>query len=225
MLLSICFTAKGGTVNYIFVLGEPGIALFAGWGVGGGLKWLAESFHRAPRMFVLADTRRLLMPMLAALLLFFAILPGAFNIRQTLNGEQSELREDEVLLVQAFIETYTQPGDVILAPPFYAWLTKTRVAGELAENYIWQIKWMNESFDREEGEGVRKMREVAGMLQRREVKVVLLDLAQTGRVPEIAAAIAQEYELAEPEPISTRNTSIGLYVPKGTALTHVRLQR
>lgn len=227
MWLSICFTAKGGTMDYIFTLGEPAVALFAADGFTRlvRLAWPAGTF--ATLSF--ANTQvflRLFFPVFAAVVAFT---PGVVNIRQTLSETQAELPANEVRTIEAFIRTYTKPGDTILAPPFYAWISDTRVAGELAENYIWQITWMNEAFDFAQGNrttvgpGTLKMAEVAAQLANREIPLVLLDLNQTGTVPEIRAAIEAHYIPAEPRPLRTRNTSLGLYVPRGTELRHVPL--
>ena len=91
------------------------------------------------------------------------------------------------------------------------------MAAELAENYLWQIKWMNERFDMQhygadEGEGVLKMAEVAGMLRRQEVPLVILDTVQTGRVPVIQEAIKAQYELLGE--MRSRHVPLELYVPR-----------
>jgi len=227
MLLSICFTAKGGTVNYIFVLGEPGVALFAAEGFV--LLWRRTFPRRADWSGAgLLNTRPILMAMLPIAATLLALWPAIHNIRLSLNQTQVELPEAGALRLRAFIETYAAPGDTILAPPFYAYLTRTIVAGELAENYIWQIKYMNETFDADNygkptGEAVAKFDEIAAMLRRQEVKVVLLDLNQTGNVPAIRDAIAEFYQPAEPTPFPTRNTRLGLYIPKGVELHHYPL--
>lgn len=220
MLLSIGFVAKGGTVNYIFMLGEPAIGLFAGYGIA--VLWRAAWPGRELARTSLFHTQPFLRALFCLMPLAIALVPVGRNIGQTISEQQSELPESELLSVRSLILAHARPGDTILAPPFYAFVTDTRVAGELAENYIWQIKWMNESFDairygKETGSGVAKMREVAGMLERREVAFVLLDMAQTGRVPEIAAAIDRHYEPVEPKEIFTRNTVLRTYAPKRSA--------
>lgn len=213
-LLSICFTAKGGTVNYIFVLGEAPVALFAAEAAVQTWRRFVPAAAAEWRGFGLWDTRAFLLALFPLLLAGVVIHPLAENLGHTLREEQVELPEREALALRSFIETYAQPGDTILAPPFYAYLTRTKVAGELAENYIWNIKFMNESFDGKPAEATAKMEEIADLLRRGEVKVVLLDMGQTGRVPAIAQAIEEHYRPAEPEPFRTRNTSLGLYIPK-----------
>jgi hypothetical protein len=154
--------------------------------------------------------------------------PGARHLRMILNEQQAELPESEVRRLVGVIETYTAPNDFILAPPFYAYITHRRVAGELAENYLWNIKYVNEAFDQfhhgaPEGEGMLKMREIAALLRAREVPLLLLDLNQTGAVPFISSAVEQHYQPIEPRPYRSRNTPLGLYVPKGVPVAHTPL--
>ncbi len=225
LFLSICFTAKGGTVNYVFVLAEPAVALFSAYGLS--LIWKAAARGGVPggwrAVLNLKDTRHFLRFFFPALVLALAYMPAIPNLRATLTERQSEIPERDVLAIQTFIETYAAPGDTILAPPFYAFLTRTNVAAELAENYIWQIKWMNEEFDGVRGEGVDKMEELAEVLRRREARVVLLDMGQTGLVPVVRDAIREHYQQAEPQPIQTRNTRLGLYIPRDVEIRHFPL--
>ncbi len=211
--LSIGFVSKGGTVNYIFTIGEPFVALFA----ADGLAWL---WGRAwPPV---AQWRRLSFANTQAFLrVFFAaagtalVFAGPFaNVRATVTEDQSELPEEAVLEVRRLIAQHAAPGDLILAPPFYAFDTKTRVAGELAENYIWQIKYMNERRDGVEGLAVRKMEEVAHIIAERRARILLLDMAQTGLIPEIAAAANEHYMELPPGTIRTRNTTLRVMVPR-----------
>lgn len=229
MLLSICFTAKGGTVNYIFVLGEPAVALFAAEALvvlwrrclpGSIAEWKTLSIWNTRHFLGLATA-------LAATLLIWW--PSGKNLGLTLRQVQVELPERNVLELKTFIETYAEPGDMILAPPFYAFLTDTIVAGELAENYIWNIKYLNETFDRElygkeTGEGVYKMQEVAMLLRERRPAVILLDLAQTGQVPMIAEEVRRNYQQVEPAPYVTRNTRLGLFIRADEEPRHAPLE-
>jgi len=210
MLLSIGFVMKGGTVNYIFVLGEPAVALLAADALvrlsrllslpivsGNAAQWGIKVFAVAGIVFMLGN-------------------PNMWrNIYWTLTEVQSELRAEGVEWIRDVIELTTQPGDPILAPPFYAYATNRTVAGELAENYLWQIKWMNESFDGVEGEGVLKMNEIAASMRRREIPLLVLDMNQTGRVPAIQSAARQFYQPLDPEYVRTRHVTLLLAVPVG----------
>lgn len=210
MLLSIGFVMKGGTVNYIFVLGEPAVAMLG-----------ADALVRLGRVVGNASVpapRPVAMRALAAVAIV-AIVGNPFmwrNIGYTLRGVQSELPSDGVEWIVELIEAYTEPGDPILAPPFYAYATGRTVAGELAENYLWQIKWLNETFDGVEGEGVLKMAEVARMLRARTVPLLLLDMNQTGRVPVIAHAAETFYQPVDPGVFFSRHVPLRLMVPAGT---------
>ncbi|MCC5877571.1 MAG: hypothetical protein JJU11_15230 [Candidatus Sumerlaeia bacterium] len=227
-LLSICFTAKGGTVNYIFVLGEPMVALFAGSAFVLLFRTFLPRTKEDWKSLSIRDTRVFLKVTMPVLVLVIAWIPSMRNIGYTLTQAQSELPEEQVMLIRGIIQEYAEPGDKILAPPFYAFLTDTVIAGELAENYIWQIKWMNERFDEATygiptDEAVEKFEEIAEMLNRREVAIVLLDMAQTGRVDVIQQALQEHYKLAENRPLRTRNTTLEVLIPADRRITHWRL--
>ncbi len=211
--LSICFVSKGGTVNYIFVIGEPFVALYAADALA-GLWRRAWPPVAQWRRLSFSDTQAFLRVAFAAVATALAFAGPADNIRATLSQEQSELPGGAVLEVRRLILAHARPGDTILAPPFYAFDTGTRVAGELAENYIWQIKYMNERRDGVEGLAVRKMEEVASILAERRAAILLLDMAQTGLVPEIAAAANAHYVELPPGTIRTRNTTLRVMVPR-----------
>lgn len=210
MVLSIGFVMKGGTVNYIFMLGEPAVALFA-----------ADALVRLRRTIadraMETDIRVFAAIGLVALVGYW---PAWKNVYYTLSKQQVELGEARVRDLMGLIETYSEPGDSIVAPPFYAYVTDRRVAAELAENYLWNIKYWNNRADDEHGEGVLKMEELARMLRQRQVPIVLLDMKQTGGVPEVSRAIEAAYQPLESRLFHSRNAPLGLYVPRGTPLVH-----
>jgi len=215
MWLSICFTAKGGTVNYIFVIGEPAVALFAADAI---VRLTRRALHGIDfRNLSFGNTQPFLRVLFPLLTLAMMWVPSADNIKATLREVQTELPEDAVLEIRDLIAEHARPGDTILAPPFYAFLSNTRVAGELSENYIWQIKYQNERFDNEEGLAVRKMEEIALMLESQSVALLLLDMGQTGRIPEIERAAERFYVEIPPGRIFTRNTELRVMIPRNSA--------
>jgi len=203
---SIAFVSKGATVDYIFTLGEPLLCVFAGLAVG----WLMVA--KADRGVL--GYARLLLGCLIAVVLFRA----GLQHREVLHERQWELGEEGVRRVALLIEDYTEPGDPILAPPYYAFITGRRVAGEYAEIFLWTIKYWNERLlpeyrDLPPGDGVKKVEELAAMLHRQEIPLVLLDAGQTGRIPEIRAALDEAYA-PWGEPLQTLNTRLEIYRPR-----------
>ncbi|MGF1573132.1 MAG: ArnT family glycosyltransferase [Sumerlaeia bacterium] len=234
MLLSICFTAKGGTVNYIFVLGEPAVALLA-----------ADALTRLSTFAVLKFTQftekqsQLVSAIALALALFASALltlgPSSTrkNLYHTTVGLQAELPYKEVIgmgnpvrilntvvEVQAFIKAETEPGDLILASPFYAWSTDRVLAGEFAETYLWYIKYINERHDirngtiTQPGPALLKVQELTQLIRERKIKLILLDDVLTGRIEPIRNAIQGNYVLHETVPrLDSRHNVIEVYVP------------
>lgn len=260
MWLSIGFTMKGGTADYIFVLGEPAVALFAGDGLVRLGRWLGGAvrgrFWRfgvegRPWWFAvwpavgewrsMGPALRHTFPLLAVLYTLVVVgfaswwlhnavvyrtpslpcHPSVKGIGALLDQTWSEAPAPLVRDIVDVVEAHTQPGDPILAPPFYAYMTRRTVAAELAENYLWQIKLLNENLDATEGAATIKFEELAGMLRRREVPLLLLDRNQTGRVPGIAHAVEMGYVPLMPD-IRTRNTSLGVYVPRKDAVAEAK---
>jgi hypothetical protein len=216
-LLSICFVAKGGTVNYIFVLGEPLLGMFAGAATVALFRWAIPQEAGAWRTLSLFNTMMFLRPAGVVGILFIVWAPAVQNIRATFAEVQAEISADRVHEIRLLISMHASPGETILAPPFYAYISGTNVAAELAENYIWQIKYLNETFDAQQygkptSEGVEKMRELAALLCTDEVRLILLDTAQTGSVPEVREAIERcGWVLSEEDSFRTRNTRIAVY--------------
>jgi hypothetical protein len=224
MLLSICFTAKGGTVNYIFVLGEPAVALLAADGIVRGLGVVLKGW---------SPSLKAASALVVSVVLICAN-PNAFrNIQYTVEGIQAELPYSEriglgnpprmlntVEEARELIEATTQPGDPILAPPFYAWLTHRKVAGEFAENYLWTIKYQNERYDlsqgiiSEPGPAILKVQELAEQIRNREIPLLFMDDKLTGQIAPLRNALVGNYERYAPFPtFHSRHNIIEVYVP------------
>lgn len=215
---SIGFVSKGGTMEYIFTIGEPYVVLF--------FAYLAGFLWRGPmdtgkkfRKFYFTETSRFAALATLILLLAANFYIGFFFIKRTLGESQYELSEDQVKIVREIIREETEPGDPILAPPYYAFISETRVVEEYSENYIWTIKYANETVvEKEPGEGVAKALAIAQKLKNKEIPLVLLDMGQTGKLPPIKSAINQYYQPLNvwngSHILQTLNTRIGFFVPK-----------
>lgn len=232
MLLSICFTAKGGTVNYIFVLGEPAVALLAADGFVRFCSAIAVRVTPQESANTIQPAAILTCSVVLILLVTFRTMT-ADNLSMTLDGIQAELPYEEqigigkpmrllstVVETEAFIKSETKPGDLILASPFYAWKTDRIVAGEFAETYLWYIKYINEDYDiknglrSEPGPAILKVQELTQLIRERKIKLILLDDVLTGKIPPIRNAILRNYQLHPTTPIlNSRHNTMEVYVP------------
>jgi hypothetical protein len=206
---SVVFVSKGATADYIFTLGEPWVCLWGGVAAGAAAEGLSRAWPIRPKAV------RMGLAILALLFAMAALQAGLF-MAEVLAGRQDELDAENVERVLGVIERYTEPGDPILAPPFYAFISGRRVAGEYAEIFLWTIKYVNERRlpDYPPGEGIAKVEELASLLRAQEIPLVMLDLAQTGRLPEIREAIDAYYCPLFGEISQTLNTPLQFYVPK-----------
>ena len=229
---SILYVTKGGTVDYIFSLSEPAIALL---GAGEICAW-ARRFPRSN------ETRG--PAAVAALgLAFFALGPGTMVHYQLWRQSIYELPERPTLEIVRHLRNNSRPGERILAPPFYAFLADRPIWGDYSEIFIWTIKYHNDKTGayralldarglearslppeesaalweaataRPEGEGWLKVVAMAEAIEARSLPVVAIEMDQTGAVPEVMAALARHYNPLRPEPFVTRNTRLALFVP------------
>ncbi len=223
-MLSIVFVSKGATMEYIFTLGEPFVALFAAYFVieftrrtyratdqtDGGTSQPAEE-----KIDVAGDTSRVVSLIGAGLLVLVCAVIGIAFIRVTLLQKNYEQDAQGVRQIVSYIEKHSKPGDPILAPPYYAFISKRRLYEEYSELFIWTIKYKNEVIvEKRPGEGVRKAESIANALAGKQIPIVVLDLNQTGRIPPIRDAIERFYKPLLEKPIHTLNTPIQLYIPK-----------
>jgi len=218
LLCSILYVSKGGTMEYIFTLGEPVVALFCGY--------MIREFWSGPLKRGAVFKRRhfsntgIFAAVCALVFLLIAVMyQGFFFMRHTLAELNYELPENRVHEVRAVIDAQSDPGDALLTPPFYAFMTGRRVIEEYSENYIWTIKFANEVYvDRQPGAGVEKALRIANALRERKIPLVLLDEAQTGRLPPIREAIDTYYTPLKvwqgSHLLQTLNTQIGFYIPR-----------
>lgn len=224
-LFSFLYVTKGGTVDYIFCLGEPVVAILAAGALADFMMRIRDSESPAG-----LRASRITLTIFAGLFVAALALGPAINQYKLLWTQaafelpalaparlvDAEGRpRSHVGQVKAWIERHSRPGDTILAPPFYAFLTGRKLAGEYSEIFIWTIKDRNDRVaGNTTGEGWTKTRELAGMISRRELPIVIIELDQTGRLPEITEALNANYQSITAEPYPTLNTRLGVYVPK-----------
>ena len=225
LLLSIAYVTKGGTMNYIFTLGEPVLALF-------GAYYLTQFFYPSTmrRFFqrnFWRDTSIVPQVLFILILAFAAVYPGYYFMRESLARTTFELDVPGVERVSAIIHKYSKEGDRILAPPYYAFLTRRLLIAEHSEQFLWDMKYAAEMKAKTPGEGVERARVIERALQERRVPLAILDGTwdygkkewRPGRTlwnPEVVGAINAFYKplLKDNELIRTRNTQLQAFIPK-----------
>lgn len=231
-MLSFLYVTKGGTVDYIFTLAGPAVALMS----AGELYALVIRMRghilpsRSEPYFALhCATRGVLALAILGILLIGPLSPPISFYKRLWNQEAFELpwldpatttaeelaSRSHVAQVKQWITRHSKPGDRILSPPFYAFITERRLWGDYSEIFIWTIKDKNDrDVQNPEGEGWSKTRAMAEALARKEIPIAIIELDQTGRLPEIREAIERHYRPLISEPYRTLNTRLGVYVPK-----------
>ncbi len=194
-------TIKEGTAGPVFQIAEPAVALLAAYAVAwvwhelGGLSPRRSNRGRVPREQTNdqgapasgrgEQTRvqagrsyrpiaALVLPALLGLSLAAAV--GLDHAALSANNAA------EVMRVAALVRGHTRPGAEIVAPPYYALLSGTRLPGDAADTYIvaqrvrsgdpWARRWL---------------RNVTTALANRRIPVVLLDLRLAAIAPLMAA--------------------------------------
>ncbi|GAB4313604.1 MAG: hypothetical protein Kow0059_04850 [Candidatus Sumerlaeia bacterium] len=237
---SITFATKGGTADYIFTLGEPAVALFAAWmlteyvrprlaGLLSGARRIespdpaaarsetTEAGGAAPEPDTAPRRPGPLPAILAGVGLALALCGfGLVFIVRNMSGGNYELPAAETTRLRAAIETYAPPGAPILAPPFFAFLTGRPLIGEYSEHFLWNIKFITETFEGRPAEAVALFDRIAAALERRELPIVLIDRNQTYQRPPVRRALDAHYERAPgfPADVQMLNTSLGVYIPR-----------
>ncbi len=139
LLFSLLYVTKGGTMDYIFTLGEPVLALFGAYFL---TRFFRPGFlNRLRGISHWHDTT--LWPQIAFALLLAVVtfaLPVRFYI-ETLNQRQFEQNEEGLDLVVHYIERYSKPGDTIVSDPYYAFVSRRFLAEEYSELFLWTLKY------------------------------------------------------------------------------------
>lgn len=206
---SILYVTKGGTMDYIFSLSEPAVAILA---AGEICAWLKRWWGAPPlsRTFV----QRMVGVPVACALAFFALAPGAaIHYKLYMHArDMYELPPLETLRVVSLIKSNSRPGDRILAPPFYAFLAQRPILGDYSELFIWQIKYFTEFNARKPAEGMEAIAAMLPEIGARRLPIVILEMGQTGRFPDLMGALRENYD-PEPGLIPTLNTRLGVFLP------------
>ena len=219
--LAIGFVAKGATMDYIVTIGEPFICIFAAYALtdlGRRLFAPEQLTGRLPQ-----NRPRVLVAAVAVLgLTVLLAWPALWIYAVVHNQAQYELDAESVERVQWAIAGYSRPGDAILAPPYYAFISNCTLIEEHSEFFIWDIQYRLEQLDEPAtGPATAKIERIAAALREKAIPVVVhtMDRATTRpqqiySIPVVKQAIEDNYEPLLPRPIPTLNTRINILVPR-----------
>lgn len=211
---SIIYVAKGGTMDYIFTIGEPFVAILGGYFCFGlwrnylAPSWRELSWHNLSFVAGMMTT---------VMLVVYVSFPGFFHSWATLNQESSTYELDEYTtrqIVDQIKSHAPRRDDLILAPPYYAYLAHRRIAQDYSEIFLWTIKYYNEKQDKIHGRGIQSVERLAKQLEEKKIAFVVLDLDQTGRIPEIRSALEKNYQPLRSQELRTLNTRLQFYAPR-----------
>lgn len=225
-MASFLYASKGGTEDYIYCLAEPALAIFA----AGEFVALWDRMKREEEGGLRAPSAVVIQVFAISLLALVCLGRPVVQYARLWNQSAYELPDlahagkledgssaPNIEQVRHWIERYSRPGDTILAPPLYAFITGRRILGDYSELFIWQIKDRNDRMDQNpQGEGWTKTRSLAAAIEKRELPIVIIELDQQGRLPEIKDALEKNYQSILPAPgyYRTLNTRLGIYIPK-----------
>jgi len=208
---SIVFVAKGGTEEYIFSLGEPMVALLAGFFLHTVV--VGSGFGLDPGRFRSAPGKYLLRAVIAVFVFTTMFYQSLNHLRRSLIQETYEAPEWQAERVVNLIERFTDPDDLILAPPYYAYRSGRDLAGDCSSTFMWYIRYMHSRRyglpDPVVDEQIGKMVE---QFDSGQVKLALLHTRQLGQIPEIRRAVERNLRKLREQPIQSYNEVLEIFV-------------
>jgi hypothetical protein len=209
-LCSIVYVSKGGTMDYIFCLGEPYVAAFAAMAV----VQVLPPVQGMRLSELLRDTTPLSRWVVFLGLGLVTLAAPIGFIRATLAQQSYELDAYSTEKVVEQIRRRVPKDGLVLSPPYYAFLAHRRIAEDYSEIFLWSLKYHNEKLDGIRGRGVETVERIARLLNEKKIAFVVLDLDQTGRIPEIREALDRNYVPVRQNELRTLNTRLMFYEPK-----------
>ena len=221
--MAIGFVAKGATEDYIFTIGEPFVCIFAACAITdlgsrlfGNKRSAEQPGVRRPRILLAVVVA------LAAAVLF--AWPALWIYATVRSQRHYELNAEDVKRVRFLIER--QPGETILAPPYYAFISGRNLVEEHSEYFIWDIKYrLEQEVEKTTGPATLKVEAIAEALRDKAIPVVVLTMDPASGRPQqiysiepVREAIERNYRSLLPRPIPTLNTAIDVMVPKAESI-------
>jgi hypothetical protein len=208
---SIVFVSKGGTEEYIFTLGEPMVALLAAFFlhtvvVGSGFGLRQPGFRSNPTLFIL----RIFITVFAVTTLFYQ---SVGHLGRSLVQDTYEAPEWQAERVNGLIERYTDPEDLIIAPPYYAYRSGRNLSGECSSTFMWYIRYMHARWYGPPDPVVdAQIERMVQQIDSGKVRLALLHTGQLGQIPEIRQAIERNLRKLKEQPIQSYNETLEIFV-------------
>jgi hypothetical protein len=210
---SAAYVVKGGTVDYIFTLAEPMVAVFSARTLAGGFYFRRRSIDSRSDLFatLLSSTARLLLLAGTVAILVWNPLPLIMGLRyqsskgvdlpDTHQGRVVEYSDVEARSIQKMVEGLSAPGETIWAPPYFAALAKRPIALDLSETYLWYVRWQHSLKKGAEDPAVdRTIEGITELLAERKLPVLLLN-SRTGQWGQL---IVPDLTLEVPTPLGMK---------------------
>ncbi len=198
---SYFFVTKGGTVDYIFSMAEPFLAIFASYALiqlGGYLYgFLRYKWPILVKLILLAGIVHFIIVVLYT--------PVRYNM-ETLQGVNYEADLETVTRAVGTIRRNSSRDDQILAPPYYAFIAQRKIIENLSSTYIFHMKYLGE-----DPEALKTFDILIESIENRELPVILLNVRQLGSIAPLRQAIRNNYTLADE--FETRHEYIEVYLP------------
>lgn len=133
---SIIFVTKGGTVEYIFTLGEPAVALFASFFICTFFlaTGVPQPFGTGAQRVNQAGKWVLLICLVVPALLMKPIQLNYYSF--TNSPRVFELSDAEMDQVRSMIQSKVREDQEILAPPYFAYHAKRKLVGNMSSLFI-----------------------------------------------------------------------------------------
>lgn len=199
---SYFFVTKGGTVDYIFTIGEPFVAIFAGYMIYTVFDYALKNSRNTPLL-----TKAILF----VGLFHFLLVVYFVSFRQnyiTLQGENYEATPKQVTQVRQHLRRYSKdPSDEILAPPYYAYLAQRKIVENYSSSYIVYMKYISKdpitlaSFER-----------IIEKIRNKKLPIIVLNKHQFGSIKALKKSIENNYR--QIDELQTRHENLGIYIPK-----------
>jgi len=145
-------------------------------------------------------------------LIFVLFLPGADLIIQTVRQRTLENRSLDIQTVFNMINENSKKGDIIVSPPYYAYLSDRFISAEAVNPKYLTKCALSEKMSKLSSPAMDTLADLTLSIKRGIPKIILLDMNTFGRIDSILKEIKYNYvKIGE---VRTINEFLYVYVPR-----------